>query len=119
MKMPFEDVPSSAYYYKPVLWAYSKGIIAGVDKTHFAPNANVTRAQFVKMLYRICGDTVKNMENPFVDVAQGQYYTDPVIWAYHNGITVGKDSTHFNPGGQCTRGQIVTFLYRADKYVNK
>ncbi|MGN0293515.1 MAG: S-layer homology domain-containing protein [Lachnospiraceae bacterium] len=111
---PFVDVSEDAYYYKAVLWAYDNGITSGKDATHFQPNAIVTRAQFVTFLYRNEGEPqVKMTDNPFEDVAEDQYYYNAVLWAYENDITQGKDDTHFLPGGNCKRCQVVTFLYRA------
>jgi len=112
----FTDVKSSEYYAKAVAWAVEKGITAGTTKTTFSPNATVTRAQVVTFLYRYAGkpghsDTV----NPFTDVVYGSgsdWYYDAVLWAVEKGVTQGKTATKFGPGDPCTRGQIVTFLYR-------
>ena len=109
---PFVDVSKDSYYYKAVLWAAEKGITSGKDATHFQPDATVTRAQFVTFLWRSEGKPAPKGDNPFVDVANGQYYTDAVVWAYENGITSGKDATHFQPDANCIRAQVVTFLYR-------
>ena len=112
---PFVDVAEDAYYYKAVLWAYYKGVTTGKDETHFQPNATVTRSQVVTFMYRNEGEpAVKTTENPFVDVTEDKYYYNAVLWAYENDITTGKDDTHFLPGDECKRCQVVTFLYRAD-----
>lgn len=111
---PFVDVAEDAYYYKAVLWAYYKGVTTGKDKTHFQPNATVTRSQVVTFMYRNEGEpAVKTTENPFVDVTEDKYYYNAVLWAYENDITTGKDDTHFLPGDECKRCQVVTCLYRA------
>lgn len=111
---PFVDVAEDAYYYKAVLWAYYKGVTTGKDETHFQPNATVTRSQVVTFMYRNEGEpAVKTTENPFVDVTEDKYYYNAVLWAYENDITTGKDDTHFLPGDECKRCQVVTCLYRA------
>ncbi len=112
MHNPFVDVKSDQYYYKAVLWAVEKGITAGMDASHFAPNAVCTRAQVVTFLYRYAGSPVVTAHNPFVDVKSHEFYYKPVLWAVKNGITSGMDATHFAPGSTCTRAQGVTFLYR-------
>lgn len=110
---PFTDVKEGTYYYEAVLWAVENGITNGIDDTHFSPDQNITRAQFVTFLWRMEGEPEAEMENIFADVKDGHYYYNAVLWAYENGITTGADETHFNPAGLCTRGQAVTFLYRA------
>ena len=113
-KNPFVDVKEDKYYYKAVLWAAENGITAGKDETHFAPNDTVTRAQFVTFLHRSEGEPKPTItKNPFVDVNESKYYYNAVLWAYEKEITTGTDETHFKPESGCTRGQVVTFLYRA------
>ena len=110
---PFEDVPDPAeYYYRAVLWAVEKKITTGMDKTHFAPEETVTRAQTVTFLWRSAEEPAAQAENPFRDVDAASYYYAPVLWAVEQKITTGTDKTHFAPDDPCTRGQIVTFLYR-------
>lgn len=109
---PFTDVKASDYYFKPVLWALEQGITTGVTDSTFQPDATVTRAQTVTFLWRMAQKPEVETANPFSDVPEGQYYTDAVLWAVQKKITNGVDSTHFAPDAQCTRGQIVTFLYR-------
>ncbi len=111
---PFADVSEHSYYYRAVLWAVEKGIANGVSATEFAPEAFCTRAQAVTFLYR-CFKTpgVNVTQNPFEDVAATDYYFDAVLWAVENGITFGTEADWFSPNGDCTRAQIVTFLYRA------
>ena len=111
-KNPFTDVKTSDYFYKAVLWAVEKGITAGTSATTFSPNDTVTRAQTVTFLWRAAGKPAAKTANPFKDVTTGQYYTDAVLWAVKNEITAGTSATTFSPANPCTRGQIVTFLYR-------
>ena len=109
----FVDVFPGDYYYDAVLWAAENGITGGVDDAHFAPNATCTRAQAVTFLWRAAGSPApKSSETPFEDVAAGSYYYDAVLWAVTNGITDGTSATTFSPAANCTRAQIVTFLYR-------
>ena len=111
--MPFTDVAEGAYYYDAVLWAVANGITDGVDDTHFAPNATCTRAQIVTFLWRAQGNPEAGTDKPFTDVAEGAYYYDAVLWAVANGVTDGTgDGSTFSPGEDCTRAQIVTFLFR-------
>ena len=117
-EMPFTDVASGKYYTDAVLWAAENGITTGTgDGTTFEPNATCTRAQFVTMLARYMGAKATTTENPFVDVPAGAYYTDAVLWAAENEITVGTgDGTTFEPNSTCSRAHIVTFLFRALDY---
>lgn len=111
---PFTDVFEYDYYYEPVLWAYQNGITSGIDSTHFVPDQACTRGQVVTFLWRAMGKPEpESDENPFVDLQKGTYYYNAVLWAYQNGITAGIDKTHFAPDDTVTRGQFVTFLYRA------
>ena len=113
-KNPFTDVRSNGYYYKAVLWAVEKGITNGTDKTHFSPNATCTRGQIVTFLWRSSGSpSAGSATNPFDDVKKTDYYYDAVLWAVSRGITKGTDKTHFSPRATCTRGQVVTFIYRS------
>ena len=108
----FVDVKPSDYFYKAVLWAAEKGITNGADASHFNPGGDCTRAHVVTFLWRAHEKPAAAGSNPFKDVAAGQYYTDAVLWAVSKGITNGIDASHFGPDNPCTRGQIVTFLYR-------
>ena len=110
---PFTDVKSDAYYYKAVLWALENNITKGFDETHFAPDETVTRGQFVTFLHRTEETPSYNTENPFKDVEKDIYYYDAVLWAFENEITTGLNQDEFGPNHSCTRGQVVTFLYRA------
>ena len=108
----FTDIDSNEYYYKAVLWAVEKGITTGTTETTFSPSATVTRAQTVTFLYRYAGTPAVSGNNNFTDLEAGEYYVDAVQWAATNGITTGTTETTFSPANNCTRGQIVTFLYR-------
>ena len=112
---PFYDVSASDYYYKAVLWAVQRGITNGTSDTTFSPDQGCTRGQVVTFLNRAGGNQKADAVNPFVDVYPSDYYYDAVLWAVKWGITNGTDATHFSPDATCTRGQIVTFLYRAPK----
>ena len=109
---PFEDVAEGKYYYKAVLWAVGNGITTGKSATRFAPKDTITRAEFVTFLWRTEGKPGYSTSNPFYDVSSGSYYYDAVLWAVENGITTGKTTEKFAPKDPCTRGQVVTFLYR-------
>ena len=111
--LPFTDVTEDAFYYEAVLWAVENGITNGVDASHFGPGQSCTRAQVVTFLWRDALLPEPNGGgNSFTDVTGG-YYARAVAWAVENHITNGTDDTHFSPDVACTRGQIVTFLYRA------
>ena len=110
----FVDVAPGSYCYEAVKWAVANGITKGTDATHFSPNATCTRGQVVTFLWRAAGEPVVSGNVGFVDVAAGSYCYEAVKWAVANGITKGTDATHFSPNATCTRGQVVTFLYRAE-----
>ncbi len=115
---PFTDVKADAYYYDAVLWAVEKGITTGTSKTSFSPADNCTRGQVVTFLYRTVKEpSVKNVSNPFNDVSDKGYYYNAVLWAVVNEVTSGTSATTFSPENTCTRGQIVTFLYRARDFL--
>lgn len=109
---PFTDVDFSSYYYPAVEWVAAQGITNGTGLTNFSPDISCTRAQAVTFLYRTAGSPVESGENPFRDVADNAYYTDAVQWAVNKGITTGTSATTFDPNDNCTRAEIVTFLYR-------
>ena len=110
---PFTDVKASDYYYNAVLWAVENGITNGASATTFAPDATVERGQVVTFLWRAADKLASQTDNHFTDLKDGAYYTDAVLWAVEKGITTGTSATTFAPEAGCTRGQIVTFLYRA------
>ncbi|MBR5329847.1 MAG: S-layer homology domain-containing protein, partial [Firmicutes bacterium] len=110
---PFDDVNEADYFYDPVLWAVEEGITNGVDENSFGPDEKCTRAQAVTFLWRAAGEPApKSATHPFTDVVKGIYYEKAVIWAVEKGITAGTSATTFSPDEPCTRGQIVTFLWR-------
>lgn len=112
---PFVDVAEGTYYYDPVLWAVANGITSGVDATHFDPNGTCTRAHAVTFLWRAAGQPEpKTTQMPFKDVKAGSYYEKAVLWAVENKITNGTSTTTFSPDENCTRAQIVTFLWRSE-----
>ena len=111
---PFQDVKTGQYYYKAVLWAVGKGITKGTSDTTFRPDQTCTRAQIVTFLWRAKGQPEPaSLDNPFSDVKTGEYYYKAVLWAVAAKITNGTTPNKFSPDATCTRGQIVTFLYRA------
>ena len=110
--MPFTDVPAGSYYYDAVLWAVENGITEGTSDTTFSPNMTCTRAQIVAFLWRSEKSPAAGTANPFADVKSTAYYADAVLWAAKEDITKGTTNTTFSPNADCTRAQIVTFLYR-------
>lgn len=111
----FSDVQAGSYYEKAVQWAVENGVTAGTSEKTFSPNATCTRAQIVTFLYRAAGSPAVSGESGFSDVKESQFYTDSVQWAVENEITSGTGKNTFSPSNNCTRGQIVTFLYRSTK----
>ena len=111
----FSDVSTSAYYYDAVKWAVENGVTDGVSATLFAPYESCTRAQIVTFLWRAAGSPEPKTMSSFADVPASAYYAKAVAWAVENGITNGMTETMFAPNATCTRGQSVTFLYRALK----
>lgn len=108
----FTDVPASAYYARAVAWAVEAGITNGVGNGKFDPDAPCTRAQCVALLYRAAGSPKVSDTADFEDVAETAYYAGAVAWAQKHGITDGVSATRFAPDHDCTRAQIVAFLYR-------
>ena len=113
--MPFTDVPSGSYYYDAVLWAMEQGITKGTSDTAFSPNASCTRAQIVTFLWRANGSPAVSGNSAFTDVAADAYYAAAVTWAEKNDITGGIGGGLFGSNNNCTRAQIVTFIYRSVK----
>ena len=111
----FYDVPNGAYFYEAVKWAVDKGITNGLSDTMFGPYESCTRAQIVTFLWRAAGSPEPKTVSSFTDVPASAYYAKAVAWAVENGITNGMTETTFAPDATCTRGQSVTFLYRALK----
>ena len=113
--MPFTDVPADSYYYDAVLWAVENGITKGTSSTTFSPNDTCTRAQIVTFLWRSEQSPAAGSSNPFTDISADAYYADAVLWAVKEAITTGTTRTTFSPDAECTRAQIVTFLWRCKK----
>ena len=113
--MPFTDVPVGSYYYDAVLWAVENGITKGTSDTRFSPDDTCTRAQIVTFLWRAGGSPATSGNSAFTDVAADAYYAAAVIWAEKNDITGGIGGGLFGSNNDCTRGQIVTFIYRSVK----
>ena len=111
---PFYDIDATDYYYDAVLWAVENGVTVGTSATTFSPDMSCTRAQMVTFLWRAAGSPKATSGNPFTDVQAGSYYYDAVLWAVEQGITSGTSATTFAPDATVTRGQTVTFLYRAN-----
>lgn len=111
-KAPFEDICGTDYYFDPILWAVDEGITTGTTPTTFSPEDTCTRAQVVTFLHRSVGCPMPMPESPFSDVTGGEYYYDAVLWAAGSKITTGTTPTTFSPHEGCTRGQVVTFLWR-------
>ena len=111
----FSDVTNSDdYYYDPVYWAARNGVTTGTSPSTFAPGKSCTRGQIVTFLWRAYGSPEPGIaDNPFTDVKSDAYYYDAVLWAVENDITTGTSPTTFAPNNACTRGHIVTFLWRA------
>ena len=113
--MPFADVPAGSYYYDAVLWAVENGIAKGTSDTTFSPNMTCSRAQIVTFLWRSEKSPAAGTANPFADVKSTAYYADAVLWAVKENIAKGTTNTTFSPDADCTRAQIVTFLWRCKK----
>ena len=110
----FSDVAADAYFGTAVDWAVENGITNGTSETTFSPDVACTRAQMVTFLWRAAGSPkAENAKHKFTDIVEGAYYYDAVLWAVENGITLGTSETTFEPDAIVTRGQTVTFLWRA------
>lgn len=111
--LPFKDVPAVAWYYDGVSYTYKSGLMLGVSDNEFAPNANMTRAMFITVLYRMAGQPdVSSMTEPFADVPDDYWCRDAIVWGFNEGITKGFSSSTFAPEYSITRAQLVTMLYR-------
>ena len=109
----FYDVSDNSYYAQPVLWAVENGVTAGTGAWTFGPKDTCTRAQVMTFLWRAAGSPEPTRaDNPFTDIKEGKYYYKAVLWAVEKKITAGTSSTTFGPNAPCTRGQVVTFLWR-------
>ena len=113
IRNPFTDISTSASYFKALMWAYNKGIIAGTSNTAFSPNANCTRGQFALMLWRMNGKpSIEGMSNPFKDVKSSNGFYKGIVWCYNKGITAGTTATTFSPNNNITRWQLILMLWR-------
>ena len=108
----FTDVREGAFYYDAVLWALEQDITQGMGGGLFQPDGNCSRAQVVTFLWRLAGKPAASTETPFTDVPAGKWYADAVAWAVEQEITEGMGGGLFQPDGNCSRAQIVTFLWR-------
>ncbi len=111
-QLPFRDVKKSAYYYSAVEWAVNSGVTSGMTATTFEPNTKCTRGQVVSFLFRASGNSPVNTANPFTDVKSNKFYYQPVLWAVSKNITSGTSATTFSPSKNCTRAEVVCFLWR-------
>lgn len=112
----FTDVPEGAYYYDAVHWAANNGITYGYGNGKFGSEDMVTRAQFVSFLWRLKGEKKATCANPFKDLSKDTYYYDAVLWAVEKGITSGLYPDQFAPNATCTRGQVVSFIFRTGQW---
>lgn len=110
-RFPFTDVVAGAWYYGAAAYAYNNGLFAGMTPTTFAPNATMTRAMLVSVLWRLAGEPAPKAPNTFVDVPDGAWYTDAVTWAAENGVVSGIGGSRFDPSGFVTREQTAEILY--------
>lgn len=115
-KLPFTDVRESDWFYGDVAFAYENGLFAGTSDTTFSPNASMTRAMLVTVLYRLEGQPAVNGRSGFSDVQYNGYYEDAVTWAADNGIVNGTSTTTFSPNANVTREQMAAILYRYAQY---
>lgn len=111
-KLPFTDVRESDWFYEDVAFAYENGLFAGTSDTTFSPNASMTRAMLVTVLYRLEGEPTVYGRSGFSDVQYNGYYEDAVTWAADNGIVNGTSTTTFSPNANVTREQMAAILYR-------
>ena len=116
VKLPFTDVSTSDWFYDDVAFVYENGLFSGTDSRSFSPNASMTRAMLVTVLYRLEGEPTVTGRSSFTDVRSGAYYEKSVIWAAANGIVTGTDSTSFSPDAKVTREQLAAILYRYAQY---
>ena len=116
VKLPFTDVSTSDWFYDDVAFVYKNGLFSGTDSRSFSPNASMTRAMLVTVLYRLEGEPTVTGRSSFTDVRSGAYYEKAVIWAAANGIVTGTDSTSFSPDAKVTREQLAAILYRYAQY---
>lgn len=117
-KLPFTDVSENDWFYDDVVFVYEEGLFAGTSDTTFSPNADMTRAMLVTVLYRLEGEPAVSGRSGFADVKLNSYYEDAVTWAANNGIVNGTSDTAFSPDSNVTREQMAAILYRYAQYKN-
>lgn len=110
-RFPFTDVVAGTWYYGAAAYAYNNGLFAGMTPTTFAPNATMTRAMLVSVLWRLAGEPAPKAPNTFVDVPDGAWYTDAVTWAAENGVVSGIGGGCFAPNSNVTREQTAVILF--------
>ena len=115
-KLPFTDVRTSDWFYEDVAFVYSEGLFSGTSAVTFSPNASMTRAMLVTVLYRLEGEPAVNGRSGFVDVTRNSYYEDAVTWATDNDIVNGTGNSTFSPNANVTREQMSAILYRYAQY---
>jgi len=115
-KKVFADVAEDAWYYGDIAYAIEKGLVNGVSETEFAPDALVTRAMFVTILYRNEGEPATNRSIPFADIDMAAYYANAVVWAQQNEIVKGVSETEFAPDANITREQMAAIMFRYAQY---
>ena len=113
-KNPFSDVKEGGTFYNAIMWAYQKGITRGYPDGTFRPLDTVTRGEYIAFQYRAAGKPrVSLTNNPFKDVNSSHTFYNAIMWAAEHKITLGRNG-NFMPANNCVRGQVVTFLYRAN-----
>ena len=113
VRNPFKDVKDSASYFKALMWAYNKGIVAGTSTSAFSPGSNCTRGQFALMLWRMNNKpNTSGLSNPFTDVASSNGFYKGIVWCYNKGITAGTSATTFSPNNNITRWQMILMFWR-------
>lgn len=116
--MPFTDVPEGAWFYDYVKYVNDHGLMTGLNPTTFGPTENLARAQFATILYRMNNEPSVQYTNKFPDVADGQWYTDAILWASNAGIVTGySDTGKFGPADPINREQIAVMMYRYANYL--
>lgn len=115
IKTGFNDVPGNLWYANAIKWAINEGITNGTSSTTFSPNDNISRGNFITLLWRYAGSPKVDIEIPFDDLDENTYYYEAIKWGYSKNIIKGISETEFQPISDCTREQIITFLYRYNK----
>ena len=116
VRLPFTDVSRTSWFYADAAFVYEKGLFSGTDSSTFSPDASMTRAMLVTVLYRLEGQPAVTGSSSFADVKSGVYYERAVIWAAANGIVTGTGSASFSPDAKVTREQLAAILYRYAQY---